>query len=62
MNVKFYRFVMVLFSCTLIATTIIGCGPKNFEDCMLEAAKAPTKQGVDIALYACDKKFNKKPI
>ena len=29
---------------------------------MLEAAKAPTKQGVDIALYACDSKFNKKPI
>ena len=59
MNTKFKRFVLVLLGCTLIGTTITGCGPKNREDCMLEAAKAPTKEGVAIALNACESKFDK---
>ena len=59
MNTEFKRYLLVLLGCTLIATTITGCGPKNREDCMLEAAKAPTVEGVSIALSACESKFDK---
>ena len=59
MNTKFKRFVLVLLGCTLLATTITGCGPKNREDCMLEAAKSPTKEGVEYGINACESKFNK---
>jgi hypothetical protein len=59
MNTKFKRFELVLLGCTLLATTITGCGPKNRADCMFEAAKAPTKEGVEYAIYACGSKFNK---
>jgi hypothetical protein len=41
-----------------IASIQIGCSPRNLEDCLAEASKAPTEQGVSVAVGACHLKFN----
>ena len=52
-----YMFFLILF--TLI---ISGCGQDNSKakaDCMIEASKAPTKEGVEWGVAACALKYNK---
>jgi hypothetical protein len=40
-----------------ILATTYGCSPRNLEDCLADASKAPTEQGVALAASSCHKKF-----
>jgi len=51
----------ILTICGVIASLMLsGCGPSTWEDCRLEASKAPTELGVKVAAFACDEKFQRK--
>lgn len=46
----------------LITLAISGCEQDNSKakaDCMIEASKAPTKEGVQYGVAACAMKYNK---
>ena len=45
----------------LFAFGTSGCYKNSLEDCLLDASKAPTAEGVGVAISACEEKF-KKPI
>ena len=47
-----------LFVSLLLVFALYGCRPQTQEDCLLEAAKAPTEAGVRQGLYACVNKSN----
>ena len=42
-----------LFVSLLLVFALYGCRPQTQEDCLLEAAKAPTEAGVRQGLVAC---------
>jgi hypothetical protein len=50
---KFWIFGGLAF---ILATTT-GCSPRNLEDCLADASKAPTEQGVNVAASGCYRKF-----
>ena len=61
---KCSKLNMLLKSGLLIVVFALGasgCYKNSLEDCRLEASKAPTAEGVGVAIAACDEKF-KKPI
>lgn len=52
-----YLFFLILFT-----LAISGCDQDNFKakaDCLTEASKAPTKEGVEWGVVACKMKYNK---
>ena len=52
-----YLFFLMLFT-----LAISGCEKDNSKakaDCMIEASKAPTKEGVYAGMAACSMKYNK---
>jgi hypothetical protein len=44
---------------SLILTVLSACTPRNLEECLSEASRAPTEQGVNLAAGACYSKFSK---
>ena len=52
-----YLFFLMLFT-----LAISGCEQNNSKakaDCVIEASKAPTKEGVEWGVVACNMKYNK---
>ena len=52
-----YLFFLMLFT-----LAISGCEQDNSRakaDCMIEASKAPTKEGVYAGMFACSSKYDK---
>ena len=49
---RFFRATIVVSTLTLT-----GCAPSNLENCLADAAKAPTESGVDLAANSCHQKF-----
>ncbi len=47
---------MILLS-SLVLTMLLACTPRSLEECLSEASRAPTEQGVNIAAGACHSKF-----
>ena len=39
------------------ALSLTGCAPSNREDCLADAAKAPTESGVSLAADSCVRQF-----
>jgi hypothetical protein len=53
------KYLFFLMLCTL---AISGCEQNNSKakaDCVIEASKAPTKEGVEWGVAACNMKYNK---
>jgi hypothetical protein len=51
-----------LFFLMFLTLAISGCDQDNSKakaDCLIEASKAPTKEGVYSGIYACNLKYNK---
>ena len=51
-----------LFFLRFLALAVSGCDQDNSKakaDCMIEASKAPTKEGVQLGMAACAMKYNK---
>lgn len=51
-----------LFFLMLLTLAISGCEQDNSKakaDCMIEASKAPTKEGVQYGVAACAMKYSK---
>jgi hypothetical protein len=49
------------FFCTAIVFSTLalsGCAPSNLENCLADAAKAPTESGVALAANSCHQKFS----
>jgi hypothetical protein len=60
-NTKLSRLIKTATLVAIFSVGFSGCYKNNLEDCLLEASKAPTAQGVGVAISACEKKY-KKPI
>ena len=54
------QFKFAISGVLLISFLLAGCEPSNYEDCKLEAAKAPSDLGVRVAVATCREKFPEK--
>jgi hypothetical protein len=55
--IQFNRYTSI-FPITLALMGLHGCSPKNLEECLSDASKAPTERGVTLAASACHQKFS----
>lgn len=60
-NTKLTSLIKTGMLVVIFSVGFSGCYKNNLEDCLLEASKAPTAQGVGVAISACEEKY-KKPI
>jgi hypothetical protein len=41
----------------MLAALLVGCGPRNYRECMNEAANKPTPTGVQLAAIQCGRQY-----
>ena len=41
----------------ILAALLVGCGPRNYRECMNEAANKPTPTGVQLAATQCGRQY-----
>jgi hypothetical protein len=59
-NIETLRCITRLGALALIAIMLHGCGSQTVEECLADAAKAPTEQGVNVAATACYQKHHRE--
>jgi hypothetical protein len=59
-NIENLRGATLVGVVTLATMMLVGCGSQTLEECLADAAKSPTEQGVNVAATACYQKHHRE--